>query len=106
MHNISFGMMNKVYGKSLEKLIGEIIKIDVDKNGVGWGPFLRVKIWVDITKALLQGSLINPLGKPLWIVFKYERLSNFYFKCGIIKHPSTGCPNISPNIKLHEKDQS
>lgn len=21
------------------------------------------------------------------------------------KHPSTGCPNISPNIKLHEKDQ-
>lgn len=36
IHNVLFGMMNKVHGKILEKTIGEIIEIDVDKDGVGW----------------------------------------------------------------------
>lgn len=40
LHNIPFGMMNKVYRERLGKLIGEIIDFDVDKDGVGWGAFL------------------------------------------------------------------
>lgn len=44
MHNIPFGMMNKVYKNFLEKSPGEIIEVDVDKDGARWSPFLRVKI--------------------------------------------------------------
>lgn len=38
--------MNEFYGEVLDKVIGEIIEIevDVDKDGVGWGPYLRVKV--------------------------------------------------------------
>lgn len=54
MHNIPFGMMNKVYKIFLEKSPGEIIEVDVDKDGARWSPFLRVKIWVDITKPLVR----------------------------------------------------
>lgn len=44
MHNVSFGMMNKFYGKNLGKAIGEILDIDVDKDRVGWGPILRINV--------------------------------------------------------------
>lgn len=65
MHNIPFGMMNKVHGEMLGNTIGEIIEIDVDKDGVGWGPFLWVRVQVDIKKPLLRGNLINPTDEPL-----------------------------------------
>lgn len=50
LHNIPLGMMNRVYGEKLEKIIGEILDIDVDLDAIGWGPYLIIKTWVDITK--------------------------------------------------------
>lgn len=44
MHNIPFGMMNKIYGEVLGKRIGDIEEINVDRDGVGWGPYLRLKV--------------------------------------------------------------
>lgn len=105
MH-VLFGMMNKVYGESIGKTISQAIERDIDKVGAWWGPFLRVRVSVDITKPLLPSSLINPSRKPLWVAFKYERLPNFCFRCGIIKHSNSRCPNSAFNSKLHEKGQS
>lgn len=45
MHNLPFRMMNSLYGEKLEKAIGEIIEVDVDKDGASWDAFLRVKVW-------------------------------------------------------------
>lgn len=42
LHNIHFGMMNRVFGEILGNKIGEIINIDVDNDKVGWGPFLQI----------------------------------------------------------------
>lgn len=72
MHNIPLGMMNKAYGEKLGKAITEVLDIDIGKNGVGGGPFNRIKVWVNITKPLSCGSLINPTGNPLCSSFKYE----------------------------------
>lgn len=57
--------MNKFYGKKLEKVIGEVIDFDVDSDDLGWGPFLQLKVWVDITKPPIRGSLINNQGNPI-----------------------------------------
>lgn len=100
IHNLPYGMMNKVYGALLGKAIGEVIEIDVDKDGVGWG-----LVWVDITKPLLRDSLIQASNQPLWIPFKYECLPNFCFRCGIIKDNSSDRPHLVLNSKLHEKEQ-
>lgn len=79
--------------------------MDVDKDGVGWRPYLRVKVWVDITKPLVRGSLMNPLGNQTWIAMKYERLPSFCFKCGIFRHPKCGCPNDPMGSKIHESEK-
>lgn len=70
LHDLLMGMMNRVYAERLGKSIGEIIEIDVDRERAGWGPYLRLKMWVDISKPLICGSLINVLGKQQWVSFK------------------------------------
>lgn len=56
------GMMNSCYGKELGKYIGEVIELDVDYDGIGWGPYLRVKVWLNISRLILRGKLINFVG--------------------------------------------
>lgn len=61
-------------------MYSEVIEVDVGQEWLGWGLYLRVKIWVDISIPLLRGSLINLEGIPTWISFKYEGLPNFFFQ--------------------------
>lgn len=44
MHNVPTGMINKVYGKDLGKAIGDVIKLDVDRDGIGLGPYLCIRV--------------------------------------------------------------
>lgn len=62
-HNLPLGMMNQVYNEKFEKIVGDVEDIDVDKNGIGWGPNLKIKIWIIITKLLFRGIMINHEGQ-------------------------------------------
>lgn len=54
--------MNSSYSHRITQQIGEVINIDVDKNSLGWGLFLRVRVWVNITKPILLGTLLKQEG--------------------------------------------
>lgn len=101
LHNILLGMMNTIYGEDLGKNIGEVIELDVDKDGIGWSPYVLIRVQVNMSKPLAWVKLINFMGKQSWISFKYERVSNFCFNCGIIKYPSSVCSKGVINGKLH-----
>lgn len=49
LHKLPLGMMNRRFGESLEEIISEVEDVDVGEDGVGWGPYLRVRVWLDIT---------------------------------------------------------
>lgn len=61
---------------------------------LGWGKFLRLRVEMDITKALMRGTFLTIDGKQTWVQFKYERLPNFCLQYGVIKHSKKGCPNM------------
>ena len=44
--------MMKQTGERLGEAIGNVETVDVSTNGVGWGPYLRVRISLDVTKPL------------------------------------------------------
>lgn len=49
--------------------------------------YLRLKIDTDVRNPLLVGFFQDKLNEEeVWIQFKYERLSDFCYKCGIIDH--------------------
>lgn len=98
--------MTRCIGEQVGKMISDIVEVDVDDNGIGWGPYYRVRVQLDIIKPLLRGSLVNIEGNKTWLTFKYERLPNFYFKCGIIKHRESVCLKASLAVTLHDRDQN
>lgn len=60
IHNLSLGMMNSIFDKQFEKSIDEVLDLDVDKEGMGWGPYLCVKVNVNIRKPFQR------LPCPFW----------------------------------------
>lgn len=61
-HGLPFGMIKRSCGYWIAMQIGEELDIDVDTDGLDWGPFLKVKVWVNITKPFLCGSVLTIEG--------------------------------------------
>ncbi|XP_042962426.1 uncharacterized protein LOC122296689 [Carya illinoinensis] len=93
-HNLPFVGMNRQLGERIGEAIGKVHTVEVDDQGHGWGSFLRIKVDVDVTKPLVHGRMVNLGGKQSRSHFKYERLPNFCFKCGLLKHVNGKCPNF------------
>ena len=51
--------------------MGELIMVDAPKSGFAWGPFLRIRVRIDITKPLMRGKMIKIENLDAdWAVFK------------------------------------
>jgi hypothetical protein len=83
--------MGREVGLKLGASVGKVEKVDTEKDGVGWGEFLRVKINIDLYKPLCRGRMLKFDGKSTLVGFKYEHLPKFCFHCGVICHGVEGC---------------
>lgn len=89
----------------IRRKIGQVYAVDVDKEGLGWGKCLKVRAEVELTKPLLQGTKISIGEHKVWLDFKYERLQNFYFRCGVLKHKGRDVLNF-PKLDQEEVENS
>jgi hypothetical protein len=101
MLELPLARMGRQVGLRLGSSMGIVEEIDTDKEGIGWGEFLRVKVSLDISKPLPRGRKLKYEGESYWIVFQYERLPKFCYQCGIIRHGNEGCQKRS-NLRNQE----
>lgn len=66
-------------------IFGKVLEVDENTISI-CGKFIRVRVMIDVSKALRRGVLITIGGKKLWIGLKYERLPNFSYTCGKLGH--------------------
>lgn len=92
--DLPFGLMNNRWGWKLAKKVGKVINVEVDAQGRAWGPYLRAKVQVDISKPLLRCISIFSEKRQTTELYdvKYEKLPNYCYSCGIIGHSSVECP--------------
>jgi hypothetical protein len=95
MKNMPLACMGREIGRKIGASVGEVVAVDTDARGMGWGESLRVKILLDLAKPLQRGRKINIEGIAHWITFQYEHLPKFCFQCGVIWHGKTGCSRRS-----------
>ena len=71
--------------------IGPVSKTEHDKEMVG-GTFLLVKVEVDVTKPLCRCRKVALNDdNEIWVSFKYEKLPNFCYWCGMVSHADKEC---------------
>lgn len=71
--------------------MGVVEEVDILDGDVGWGEYLRVRIFLDVSKPLARGRLLHLQGKSVWVAFKYEKIPKFCYNCGVIRHGKLGC---------------
>lgn len=102
IHNLPFPGMNKEVGSLIVFGLGKVLKIEVDTEGFGWGSFLRVCVEVNITKPLPRGHFPKIGARQYWLAFKYERLPQICFKCGLLMHGKGSFSAMSQNSQAKE----
>ena len=104
--NLPLKSRTKETGWAIESSLREVLDVDVSDLGVHWGRCLRVYVSVDITKKLICGKKINiEGGENRWVIFKYERLPNFCYKCGMLDYAIKKCSE-GPLVKEGEEEGS
>ncbi|XP_042990316.1 uncharacterized protein LOC122317333 [Carya illinoinensis] len=97
MHNLPFVCMKSEIGKKIGESIGRVQEVDVREGGSEWGGVLRVKVELNLKKAVARGRTMDVLGKKHLISLKYEKLPRLCFDCGMIVHGGKGCSNSNGN---------
>ncbi|RYR15157.1 hypothetical protein Ahy_B04g071883 [Arachis hypogaea] len=96
VHGIPHDFMDKETGILISEMLGALTEAeDPRSDGVLRRPYLRIRVSINITKALPTGFWLDREKlPPLWVFFKYERLSdNYYSNCEILGHEKKTCKN-------------
>jgi len=91
MYNLPLACMGSDIGEQIGAIVGEVVEVDQNDGEVEWGEYLRVQIIIDLTKPLDKGRKINIRNKSTSVKFKYEKLPNFCYNCGVVCHSRWGC---------------
>lgn len=59
-----------------------------------WRDYLQVRIAIDVRKPLKQRMKIRKGNDEFWATFKYERLPQFCFICGMLGHSDRFCDRL------------
>lgn len=94
IHNLLLKHRTREMRWAIGTKLGEVMDVDVLKLSVNWGNFLWIRMLVDVKKKLVRGKRnVIENGGQRWITFKYERLPNFCYKCGLLSHGVKDCKN-------------
>uniref|UniRef100_A0A803PSF4 Reverse transcriptase domain-containing protein n=1 Tax=Cannabis sativa TaxID=3483 RepID=A0A803PSF4_CANSA len=92
-HHIPFGRKSPQLAQFIADELGDLIEIYPLSLLENSGPFLRIRVLLDITKPLRRGMTIRfrSIHEPKWISFKHESLPNFCYFCGLMDHTYNRC---------------
>jgi hypothetical protein len=95
VHDIPTGLMSEKVGTEIANFIGEFLEYDAKNNSNYLRSYMRIRVLLDVTKPLKrQKKIKRPGGEASYIKFKYERLSNFCYFCGMLGHIEDYCEKL------------
>lgn len=98
VYDIPTGLISENILRSVGMYIGQYIKTDSNSFDGGWKQYARIRVTLDINKPLKRRmKLKREGGSWSWVNFKYERLGNFCFVCGMLGHVERECSVVYAN---------
>ncbi|GLU07189.1 hypothetical protein SLE2022_241560 [Rubroshorea leprosula] len=91
IHGLPPDRMTEATGKRIGGEIGRLVEVDAGE-GDAWGvEYIRVRVFIDVRKPLRRGISLSLLSGLIWVDFRYERLPNFCYCCGMLDHIEWDC---------------
>ena len=102
--SLPFESMTEEVGKDLGSKLGKFIDSDRRSWLSEQAKFMRIRVDIPIDKPLRRGAnVVNSNGDKFWVTFKYERLPNFCFLCGILGHDEKHCSDFQGKAEGHRQ---
>ena len=100
VHGLPLNRVSKENLLKIGSLVGRTLDTDAVSPGQGiWRRSTKVRVEFDISSSLIPGFPLERNGLPdLWIPFKYEKLGNFCFRCGMLGHELRDCPGSGMHL--------
>ncbi|XP_074361558.1 uncharacterized protein At4g02000-like [Apium graveolens] len=91
LYNLPMGYMLETVGRQLGNFFGEFLEYDA-RNSMSWRDCMRVRIKIDVHKPLKRKKkIIKKDGSKIIVEYRYERLGEFCFSCGMVSHTDRFC---------------
>uniref|UniRef100_A0A803P8W5 Reverse transcriptase domain-containing protein n=1 Tax=Cannabis sativa TaxID=3483 RepID=A0A803P8W5_CANSA len=93
IHRLPFLSKSRALAMKVGEWIGEYIDVYEDSLHEGWGSFIRIRVWIDVSLPLMRGKLVTlpKVCDEHLLEFRYENLPIFCFHYGRIGHPFDKC---------------
>ncbi|KAM7473735.1 hypothetical protein LguiB_020978 [Lonicera macranthoides] len=92
VYDLAVGFMSEKVAKDIGNFIGEYCYADPSNFNGLWRTYMRIRVSINISKSLRRKMQIKKVGQEeAWVNFKYEKLPNFCFFCGVIGHAEKFC---------------
>lgn len=75
---------------TMEARLGKFIEYD-DTDPIGWSKYMRFRADIRLDKPLRRGMRIGVANGSKWITFKYEKVIDFCYACGLLGHSYQQC---------------
>jgi hypothetical protein len=84
----------KQMGKNLGALLGRVEAAEFYEYP-GKNRIIKIKLAINIHQPIQTGIHVgNPIDGTTWIDYRYERLPQIFYRCGIIGHAENLCQNL------------
>lgn len=91
--DLPLGSINKIGGERAMGLIGEVKRMDVDKDVKTSGPYLRARVSIEVSKPVHRGVMLKAKEEAVleWFDIQYEKIPYFCSSCGVMGHSHLEC---------------
>jgi hypothetical protein len=92
IHHLPFGFMTREIGLLIGSHIGKFINYDDLNNYGSWRKFMRIRVAINVNEPLkTDWAFVREQGEVVKVSFKYEKLGNFCYVCGLLGHTENFC---------------
>jgi hypothetical protein len=93
VHNLPLEMITPENAVSIGSSLGELLEVDnADNQKPLRKSYLRLRVLIKLQCPLISGFTYHrPPKAPVWVQYRYERLSEYCYFCGRLGHPSYEC---------------
>lgn len=97
IHGLPPRLLHAGNAEKIGSKIGRVFKESINKRAVVGGSYLRLRVEIPLDVPLQAGFFYKrDNGGELWVHFKYERLQDFCYSCGMLNHVTGRCTFDTP----------